>query len=443
MKLGILAIFTVLVQLALLFNAYALILVPIVLLVVSAGQILDKHNFTIVELCSANKVLMCFLALSCISILRTNHAGANFVDLAFRATSNLVFVYCFALICKSYIKRDKLDNVNLILYYVVLPFTMLALTNFVLYLGGISLTKSALGIDSGTYQALLLSYVGIDITRVEFPLAGGLNSYASYIGALFAITLGIWVFGRKKSFLFFISLLSFVVTLLMIDTRAALIYPLLITIYLFLIRSRKKISKNLRWLALVVALGPLLFTFLLPWLSTLPGFEFLERGDGDIQSGNARFFIWLVSLAEFADFKLIHLIGYGDYGHFGSGASKQWAPLFDNWADPQYKTPHNTMFSLVFDYGYIGLILYITIIWQSIEKISYLWSVQPAMAKVLFCFVLYNIVAGITEVLGGTYFPNYLLLFFMITIIINMQYYFLIKKRPIHPKNTNQVFTKI
>ncbi|RZK38500.1 MAG: O-antigen ligase domain-containing protein [Pedobacter sp.] len=425
MKLGALAIYIVLIQIGYLFNSFALSFLPMILMGFTSMKILEKSNLSFLKLVNINKNLLLFALVGSIALIRTNYIGISFVMSAIQVINLILFIYCFTLICNVEMKRNDANSYRVIITYLLTPFLLLAVTNFVLYFLGISLTQSQLGEESGTYQAILLSYIGIDITRVEFPLAGGLNNYASYVGAVFMINIALIMMLEKKSNLLRASAVVFFITLLLIDTRSSIIYPLLILLCLYLIRNKRRLSKGLKFVSLFVVVGPLLFTVLLPLVSSLPGFEFLERGDNDLQTGNARFFIWLFAFAEFMSFKPIHIFGWGDYGHFGSGVSKNWTSMFQGWANSEYKTPHNTMLSLIFDYGYIGLILYISVIWQSIERLRYIWDKKPIVAKSLYTFVLYNIITGVTEVLGGFYFPNYILLFYMVTIIINVQYYLL------------------
>ena len=54
----------------------------------------------------------------------------------------------------------------------------------------------------------------------------------------------------------------------------------------------------------------------------------------------------------------MHIFGYGIYGHYKSGASTLWSNFFTSFEDAsELVHPHNTALSVLFDYGYFGLIV--------------------------------------------------------------------------------------
>jgi O-antigen ligase len=162
--------------------------------------------------------------------------------------------------------------------------------------------------------------------------------------------------------------------------------------------------------------------FLLPFLGQYDAFSFLSRSSGDLQTGNSRFLIWGISFAEFAQFKPIHLIGYGEYGHLGSGASKLWENIFSNWEDSGNKTPHNTMLVIMFDTGYIGLFFYISLLYGFIAKMIKIWLWQKPQRYLYLSYFLFMLLQGVTESTFGFYFFDYLFIFFMIFIVEMIDY---------------------
>lgn len=427
MFIALLTFFIILLQVAYLFDSHFLKIIPIIGLLISVLKYL-RTNKTLQHIFKANSLLFAFSLIVVIGVVKNNNPTDTAVYLFYKVVTFILFLIVCSLLFFKLLNTDKTNSVKAIGLVIILPFCLLAIANFMLYALDIMLMKSAIGSEEGNFDAILLSYLGVSINRIEFPLAGGLNNYSSYIGALFGICLNLYFFSKSYRLLSVFSGVVFFITLLCIDSRAAIIYPILITILIFFLNKKKPLKKGFSFLSLLVVLGPVFIAFLLPLISTIPGLEIISRGDEDLKTGNSRLIIWVIAFAEFVSFKSVHIFGYGEYGHFASGASKKWGVIFSSWENSDMKTPHSTLFSIIFDYGYVGLILYVTLIYSTLEKIRTLWTIKPIIAYVSFSYILYNILSGITETLNGFYFPNYMLLFAMVVILVNIQYYIIKKK---------------
>ncbi|HVX49982.1 MAG TPA: O-antigen ligase family protein [Chitinophagaceae bacterium] len=392
-----------------------------------------SKSFGLAKLAKTNTFLVIFIMLNVISILRSNDPRHDISYAAYMIFTISIFAATFGAAIFKFFNIKKLDSDTILksfLYAVVLPYALFSAANFLLYFMGIRLLKSsAFNGDIVLSKAVMLSYFGINMKRIEFPFVNGFNSYAVYVGALLSITMPLATLVKKHRLITRGSSIIFVATILCTDSRAALITPILITIFLWFIRNKKDFSPGYRFLSLIIIVGPVLFLSLVPFLISTLGLEAaLSRSSGDIESGNSRFLIWAICAAQFLAFKPMDIIGYGEFGHLGSGASKLWAYLFGSYNDAELTNPHNTMFSLIFDYGYIGLLVYICIVWQCLGRLRLIWQHNRPMAFCLFSFMLYALVAGISEALGGMYEFNFMLVFYMIVLVINI-YYYLLRRR--------------
>ncbi|GAB2526989.1 O-antigen ligase family protein [Spirosoma aerophilum] len=310
---------------------------------------------------------------------------------------------------------ERLGTIDIIIKFIITPFFIYCLINFLLWAMGVSIKESVMTDEVVNKEAVILSYLGIHIDRVQFPLSTGLNNYAVIIGAMFTTCLLlIFVVKVRSSRLFIMSsCIVFFITLLLIDSRASIYYPIIITIVFGLYQNSRTFLKLIPYSPTLVVLGPLFLYLMVPLLMSLPFIDSLTRNSEELATGNSRFLIWSACLLEFIDFKPIHLIGYGYFGHYGSGVSSAWASIFSTWNDEELKTSHNTFFTILFDYGYVGLFVYCALIYNTVKKISLQWKVNKYGNLLIFGFFAFNLLAGITETLIGFYSPNYFILFFL------------------------------
>lgn len=157
---------------------------------------------------------------------------------------------------------------------------------------------------------------------------------------------------------------------------------------------------------LIFIIGPFVILSILTYFTNY--LDFLVRNSEDLQTGNARTLIWGFSLLEFSDFKPIHLFGYGEYGHYASGASQHWAYIFgSNLENSELTTPHSIFYSVLFDYGYLGLILLIIYLYSIMKRFKLIEHRNRRMALLGLLFIIYWQLQGITESFYGFYsYPN-------------------------------------
>jgi O-antigen ligase len=205
----------------------------------------------------------------------------------------------------------------------------------------------------------------------------------------------------------------------MLDTRSAFIAIILICLSTVLLKDSKhlKISGVLIW---IVGLLPVILV-LTNFLFENPAFlSFLSRNDEDVATGNNRNIIWAYCINELVNFKVIHLFGYGEFGQVGSKVSNFWAEDFSLYLNSKYTSTHNTVLQLILDIGYVGAIIYYTLLISASKCIYNMYKISGNRNLIIFQnFLLYIAFVGGTEA-TNTHKSTFFLLIYILTC---MNYY--------------------
>jgi O-antigen ligase len=128
------------------------------------------------------------------------------------------------------------------------------------------------------------------------------------------------------------------------------------------------------------------------------------------------FFIWAIAITEFLTFKPIQIIGYGLFGHYGSGASHLWSYFFVAYSNPEAVHPHNTFLSVLFDYGYLGAVFFLLSLFVIVNKVKSIWKEHKDIAIFFLAFFMYFVLISITESFFGFYYLDaiYIIFFFFL-----------------------------
>jgi len=396
-------------------DLYVLKFTPLVVLVLLAAKYYSKKTkTTTINFLYQNKVISFLLIIMIIGSIRYNDPEITAEYILFRDVVFILFIAIFIKVALIKMMDGKKTAVDMVYSYILMPFALLAALNIVCWALGVKLKSGP--IQGGLGDSVLLSYLGIHLPRVSFPLTEGYNNYSSLIGALFTLSLTNIIFLKYKRTMNFLMCCVFVLTLFMVDSRAGALYPFMVIAFVFFIKNFKSISK-LKLSFLFPVVGPVVLTLLLPFLGQYDAFSFLSRSSDDLKTGNSRFLIWSISFLEFSNFKPIHLIGFGEFGHLGSGASKIWASIFNSWEDSSNKSPHNTMLVILFDYGYLGLIFYLTMLRTFITDTIKMWKLRRPERFLYLAYFIFVLLQGVTESTFGFYFMDYVFIFYAIFII--------------------------
>ncbi|CAH0996742.1 hypothetical protein EMA8858_02877 [Emticicia aquatica] len=351
--------------------------------------------------------------------LRSNNDEYN---LSFKLHDSLLFIlFIFNLLqtLKFIINNEKKEFTSKLILGILSPFFFLTLLSIILKL----LNLSPKGfIEQSVGRVVLLSYFGFDMDRTSFPLTGGINSFASLLGALFTVSFLAFLLVHSKKGLFLIYSIFFFFMILIHDSRGAILFStisIFVSIFLKII-NKIKFSILIPFFSILL---PFIFVYILNSEFISNKADFLQRNAQEINTGNGRLLVWGYAVTSIIEFDWNQLLfGFGEFGHYGSGASSSWAPLFSSYERPELTHPHNTILMTVFDYGIIGLITLLILVYRIIRINMKAYRVYQTINLISIGFFIYFFLIGTTESFFGFYYLNCIYPFVYIcacTLIIN------------------------
>ncbi|MBM3410169.1 MAG: hypothetical protein FJY18_00855 [Bacteroidetes bacterium] len=101
-------------------------------------------------------------------------------------------------------------------------------------------------------------------------------------------------------------------------------------------------------------------------------------------------------------------------GHMTSGASFNWAFVFSSYKNPETVHPHNTILSMMFDIGILGLLTVLYLLHRISQTIVTLWKKGLTNeAMTYYALLFYIIFISITESFIGPYYMNAITIFIL------------------------------
>jgi hypothetical protein len=350
------------------------------------------------------KLLFIFTCLIIIGLIRSTQ-----LDVLSRI--NIFYDILYSLLIFFYALQVSLDARALIKYLFIGIFLYL-MANILLVMIGVENLSSSKTIAE---EASMLKYVGVNIERMLYPLTLGTSKAVPGImsGTLLVYLLAMWPIFKNKILLLLLALVPFWV-IISTDSRSSLLACLLsLSLFYF---ARTFNLKSIRFLPFAIPLFPiliLLFSFF-AFESGLSA-NLAREGSADISTG--RSIIWAIAFNELSDFKPIHLIGYGSYGQTVSGISYDYMNLFKSWSDsnPELYSVHNAAIQMVFDIGYIGLVLFIYMLYRllTVSLCSDKYELN-SLAPVL----LFIMLSGVSEITPLIYNNNMFSIFMIVAIYL-------------------------
>ncbi|MES2587780.1 MAG: O-antigen ligase family protein [Bacteroidota bacterium] len=304
---------------------------------------------------------------------------------------------------------------EIVIKLLLTPFVIFGVVNVLFFFLGIRFSE---GHEVSIGDAVLLANFGIYSPRIKFPFADGINSFAMGNSLMFYVSiLSAAFFSYKRFFSIFAAFIFFII-LLYTDSRSSLFYPVLLFILILILNYFKKYQSIFYCVPFLYLLAPFLLVIIVGLITDLGIGGDISRSDTEAETGNGRFIMWAISLYEFISFKSAHIFGYGLYGHYKSGASTNWALIFPSYKNPDIIHPHNSMISMLFDYGYFGVIIYFTFILNLIKKLIKFSKKYFVQAVFLLGFLFLVVILGMSETIFSTYYSNIMyILFFIYTLI--------------------------
>lgn len=385
------------------------------------GRVLNQADFVL---------LGCYAVIIMVAILRTGNPESSLISNLSKCIQLLCVLLYVYLFMSEYLQHSSdLQKVGQELVKLILiPPTLAVVVHCALYILMYNSSKSIL--SDGEQYAAILGAFGLSVQKKLLPITDTHpNHVGIYAGSIFAMFLTLLAFIRLKGIeklFFYVCYAAVGVMLLLVDSRASIAYSLLVPVFIVLISKIRTYSFFY------------LFVFVLPFmplvmLSTLEAFSHAEvakevsRGGSDeIATGNSRKFVWQGNLEELLDAKLIHFVGYGEIGHYTSGASRKYAHHFG--PDPEKLISancHNNLLQAIMDAGYIGACLFLFLIFIVIKNCIFLLRRGFRFAYALLAFIFYYMLSGIMEAIFGFSHSAYNSIFFAVilcTFLVKNEY---------------------
>lgn len=384
--------------------------IPLSILGLFVFYLLNKVNLKKIKV---PKYVFLMILIVAVALIRTNNPDTTSLVTIYKLVEFTLFMTAMFLHNALIFQSKKLNFLDTLFNYIITPFTIYCLLNLIFWTLGIKFSNQYELIIGKT---VMLSNFGIQMDRVQFPFASGINAFACVVGGAFFLALSYFFYSTKNKILSLFSIIIIVTILLLLDSRTSLIYPIISLILVHIIRFAKW-KKILFIFPFLPFLLPVVLLFIMQLIQQSGAINLVSRETEDVATANGRLIIWGFSLMEILNFKLIHLIGFGQYGHYASGASKSWASMFGKWKNSELTHPHNSVLMIFFDYGYLGLLLFVLMLKDIFYNIIKYWESNHIIINTILGFMIYFLLIGISESFFGLYYLNALYVFFSVVVL--------------------------
>lgn len=271
----------------------------------------------------------------------------------------------------------------------------------------------------------ILSIVGVSALRVAFPFSGGLNNFGS-MAALSIVSgffLALYSRGAVRFLLGAAVALFGLVGAVLVDSRAALALALLCCATLPAIVSKEKPARSIKLLPVLAFAAPFLIfsTFVLIRDSGMAAYV-MREGDFAQRLGvlSGRDVIWGSALTVLGDPSPIHLIGYGAFGQFTSGATQGYSWVFSQFGGMSQHSLHNANLQIVLDMGYMGLLCWMAF-WMLLARDlyeEYLFKNKSIESVIPISLATFVMLAGVLEICGTPAFPDIFVIVMLLVVFL-------------------------
>ena len=290
----------------------------------------------------------------------------------------------------------------------------------------------------GQDNATTLAIVGFHTKKVLFSMYPEVHpNYVGMMGGfLFVMSLERSVFGPGfwNKVIRIAYLTAGMMVVLICDARTTFLAVLLSGLVVYGLQRIKKLSL-VKYTVVLLPFSSVIFIVALQFAAGFSAVQSISRDSSDLATGNSRKFIYDAAARELSDFKPIHLVGYGEYGTYGSGLTRyymKWFGYDDEEVILNASVAHNTALQVIFDVGYIGLLAYSLMIFFSLAYAYKLYQAGYTEYLALLSFFVFNIITGFTTSRFGNYHEvaNQLFFVFCFLILSTYNYHSLEKKLP-------------
>jgi O-antigen ligase len=375
-----------------------------------------------------------FLALMIISLFRT-HSFLNSDFTILKNTTILVLLPIFLYLCYQYesYKDEFFERKMVIMIINVLGIFVL-----------VNIISFILNPTFSTESATTFRFIGINTKRIVFPLNPDVhpNTFGTLGGYLLVMSVAFLkhvsdIVPKLRTRLY-VYAVSGIIVILMSDSRGILFSAILCLAVMFMLHSFNKLN-IIKYAVWLIPFSNIIFMSFLEYTASTSAASSLSRNNGsDIATGNSRKFIYMAANNELADFKPIHMIGFGEYGPYGAGLTKYYMEekfLMESEAEKLISSiTHNTALQLIFDIGYIGLAVYMLLLLTLFSHVYKLYKKRSPSLMAISYLIVYIILMGTSETFYGNYIPFRNYLFIVLTFFVIITYNAYLYRKQVQPK---------
>lgn len=265
--------------------------------------------------------------------------------------------------------------------------------------------------ESGTNK--ILSMIGILQNRIAFPFSAGLNNFG-IMGGL-CLTMGTIWFLSNKSFISVFSVFSALTFIaigasgvILVDSRGILLFYVIAVAICWGLRRHILAYKFLKFAPLFLVLAPFIFLAIIEIIDWT-GLAHLLQREGNFANRlgltSGRDAIWNSAFDSILSFDIRHIFGYGVFGQYTSGLTKNYSWIFSQISGQTNASLHNATLQTFFDAGYVGVTIWLIFwyrIFESVKKTITLKNFNHSEFMLISIPILIYL-GGLTEVVGTTY----------------------------------------
>jgi O-antigen ligase len=353
------------------------------------------------------------------SILRTNAIFATPMGIA-NESATLILINIFTYLACTYCFRNESDVLKASSKFTgAVVFGPTVLIFFMLMLFLLAYKSGTIIEGESRGKAVLLGLIGIVAEKRNIPL---INVHPNYVGvftgATFVMTtlaIKYMAIPTKYRKLLYINMVICFMYLVIADSRVTIISSLGTVLIIYILDKLKSLNLA-KILVLLMPVMPLLLLLTLTLLSNFELVRSMSRNAEDLTTGNSRSYIWVHCYNEILHPKLKHLIGFGQYGHMGSGVSDKYAYIFQyGMENAETTVTHNTFLQCFLDAGYIGSFIFLAVLFMAMSRAVKMYKEGLKVGIVLLGFYTYFTISGTTESNFGNYNYVYFLMFMTVT----------------------------
>jgi hypothetical protein len=260
--------------------------------------------------------------------------------------------------------------------------------------------------------ARMLFSLGILSERVLFPTASGVNSFG--IAGGIAVAGGIAGLrdggGVARKTLFAASALIGAYVALRTDSRIALASAMLAGAAALLLPMHR--LRAVRLSVVFIPVLPIAIAGIAIAVAQWIDATALVRNPEELLSAGQRIFVWTAVAQELQSFRLEHLWGFGFFGQTASMVVQRFGDVVGDGYDTSRLSAHNMLLQNILDIGYIGATSVLFLLWQSIDRVEHLPTLQR---RPFIAIIVFFLLSGGTEASPTAYFrESYVVLLLLV-----------------------------